>query len=73
MSHHFTFRVGTVPQCFQNGAGLETLTTYDVFYKFKVVNGALTNPEPFFTAEVHVNPGHLGGGIATLPDGNILW
>ena len=65
--------MGTVPDCFENGAGLVTRTNYDVFYKYTIVNGELTKPVPFFVAEVNVAPGHLGGGLATLPDGNILW
>jgi len=69
----YACRLGTVPDCVQSGAGLTTLTNYDVFYKYTLVNGELTNPVPFFVAEVSVAPGHLGGGIATLPDGNILW
>jgi len=67
------YRIGPIPYCV--GAG-ETIMTYDVFYKYKVVGGELTNPEAFFASENHVVPGHLGGGIATVDDGGqtkILW
>ena len=67
------FRIGTIPDCFQIGVGLTALTNYDVFYKYTFKNGALTDPKPFFVAEISVSPGHLGGGIATLPNGNLLY
>jgi len=67
------YRVGLIPDCFQSGAGLTALTNYDVFYKYTLKNGKLKDPVPFFAAEVAVTPGHLGGGIATIPDGGILW
>ena len=67
------YRIGPIPYCVGEG---ETIMTYDVFYKYKVVGGELTNPEAFFASEKHVVPGHLGGGIATVDDGGqiqILW
>eukprot|EP00548_Thalassiothrix_antarctica_P008021 CAMPEP_0194142260 /NCGR_PEP_ID=MMETSP0152-20130528/11575_1 /TAXON_ID=1049557 /ORGANISM="Thalassiothrix antarctica, Strain L6-D1" /LENGTH=523 /DNA_ID=CAMNT_0038841171 /DNA_START=287 /DNA_END=1858 /DNA_ORIENTATION=- len=67
------FRVSTVPECADLGAGAVTFTGYDSFYRFTMVSGKLTNPVPFFVSESHVSPGHLGGGVTTLPDGKILW
>ena len=69
----YSYRIGVIPDCSQGGAGLTTFTGYDVFYKYTFKNGKLKDSVPFFVAEVHVHPGHLGGGIATLPDGNIIW
>lgn len=66
-------RLGTVPDCFNNGGGIASPTNYDVFYKYTFNNGALTDPKPFFVAEISVSPGHLGGGIATMPNGNLLY
>ena len=63
-----------LPACVNNYGGSDTFVAYDVFYKYTTQNsGELSNPVPFFTAETTVVAGHLGGGIATLPDGNILW
>merc|ERR1712160_146428 len=68
------YRVGLIPECSDNGAGLTTLTGYDVFYKFKVNSkGNLRKPKPFFVSEHAITPGHLGGGIATVADGKILY
>lgn len=68
------YRPGMLPACVNNFGGADTFVAYDVFYKYTTQNsGELSNPVPFFTAETTVVPGHLGGGIATLPDGNILW
>lgn len=66
------YRPGLLPTCFANGGGLLTFTAYDVFYKYKLVNGELTYPVPFFVTERPVMPGHLGGGIITTDQG-ILW
>jgi len=67
------YRPGVIPKCFDNGADLLTLTGYDTFYKYTVVNGELTKPEPFFVSESNIAPGHLGGGIVPVDDGRILW
>lgn len=67
------YRPGVLPDCFDSGAGLPTFTGYDVFVKYTMVNGELENPMPFFVSETAVLVGHLGGGIATLDDGMILW
>lgn len=68
------YRVGLIPECSDNGAGLTTLTGYDVFYKLKVNSkGNLRKPKPFFVSEHAITPGHLGGGIATVADGKILY
>jgi hypothetical protein len=67
------YRAGVTPDCYASGAGTSTLTGYDTFYKYKIVDGQLTNPEPFFVSECNVAIGHLGGAIITLDDGNILW
>jgi len=67
------YRVGTVPACADIGGGAGTFTAYDVFYRFHLVDNRLVDPVPFLVSETNVSPGHLGGGIATLPNGNILW
>jgi len=65
------YRMESFPYCFKNAG--KALLTYDVFYKYSVVDGALTNPEAFFVSESQVSPGHMGGGIVTVDDGKILW
>merc|ERR1711982_118566 len=67
------YRLGTVPDCFPNGGGTEAFSIYDVFYKFDYANGKLKNPKPFFVLENQLSPGHLGGGIATLDSGMLLF
>jgi hypothetical protein len=67
------YRMGTLPDCSMSGAGVESIPIYNVFYKFKLDEGKLTNPRPFFVLENQLLPGHLGGGIETLDNGNILW
>lgn len=66
------YRIGSLPYCFER-EGAEAITTYDVFYTYSVVDGALTNPEAFFVSENQISPGHMGGGIVTVDDGKILW
>jgi len=66
------YRPGVIPACFANGAGLPSFVAYDAFYKFKIVNGELVHPEPFFVSESAVLPGHLGSGIVTV-DEKVLW
>jgi len=68
------YRPGLIPDCAPNGAGLTTLTGYDVFYRFRVTpEGKLVKPRPFFVSEHAITPGHTGGGITTLADGKILY
>uniref|UniRef100_A0A7S3QGA5 Phytase-like domain-containing protein n=1 Tax=Chaetoceros debilis TaxID=122233 RepID=A0A7S3QGA5_9STRA len=67
------YRPGVIPECFDTQKGLPSLTGYDTFYKYTVVNGELTKPEPFFVSESNIAPGHLGGGIVPVDDGRILW
>jgi len=67
------YRPGTIPECSNNGAGLVALTGYDVFYKYTVVDGDLTSPEPFFVSETVALPGHMGGGIVTVDNGKVLY
>lgn len=67
------YRAGTLPDCVDSGAGFTSFTIYDVFYKYTLVDGALTSPQPFFALENQMLPGHLGGGIAAVDDGRILW
>eukprot|EP00956_Cyclotella_meneghiniana_P013155 scaffold18839_cov61-Cyclotella_meneghiniana.AAC.1 len=70
------YRSGTIPACFDSGGGAVTLLNYNVFIVYEIDgtnNGALINPIAFFVAEVNVSPGHMGGGIATMPDGSILY
>jgi len=65
------YRPGVIPACAPNGAGLPSLTGYDVFYRYRVnPNGRLRNPTPFFVGEHSIVPGHLGGGIVTVPKGS---
>jgi len=65
------YRIGELPYCFDGRP--DSFMTYDVFYKYYVVDGELTNPQAFFASENQVSPGHMGGGIVTVPDGRILW
>jgi len=68
------FRPGVLPACSDVGSGQTTFTGYDVFVTYTINDdGNLKNPRPFFVAENYVGPGHLGGGIATLNDGDILY
>ncbi len=71
------YRAGVLPDCVSSGAGFESFTIYNVFYKYTLSDGALTNPEPFFVLENQMLPGHLGGGIATVDSGvdygKLLW
>uniref|UniRef100_A0A7S3V8H0 Glucose/Sorbosone dehydrogenase domain-containing protein n=1 Tax=Chaetoceros debilis TaxID=122233 RepID=A0A7S3V8H0_9STRA len=68
------FRPGVLPVCSDVGAGQESFTGYDVFVTYAINDeGNLNNPRPFFVAENYVGPGHLGGGIATLGNGDILY
>lgn len=68
------FRPGVLPNCSNVGAGLETFTGYDVFVTYTIgTTGNLKNPQPFFVVENYVGPGHLGGGIVTLGNGDILY
>mmetsp|Transcript_2751 Transcript_2751/g.4151 ORF Transcript_2751/g.4151 Transcript_2751/m.4151 type:complete len:512 (+) Transcript_2751:73-1608(+) len=68
------YRIGLLPDCFNSGAGLTTFTAYEIFTKFTLANGKLTNPKAFFVSEMQVSPGHMGGGIVTVDDkGKILW
>jgi len=68
------YRVGLIPDCAPNGAGLTTLVGYDVFYRYRVSSsGKLRKPKPFFVSEHAITPGHTGGGIATVADGKILY
>ena len=74
--HYFfrdIYRPGVVPNCSDNGAGLEPFTGYDVFAKYTLAGGKLTSPSPFFVAESYVGSGHLGGGIAYVDSGRILY
>jgi len=73
LTFHCNIRPGTLPDCYDVVGGLTCLTIYDVFYKYTFKNGALTDPKPFFVAEFAVNPGHQGGGITTMSNGNILY
>lgn len=66
------YRPGILPECFASGAGLPTFVAYDAFYKFKIVDGELVHPEPFFVIESAILPGHLGSGIVTVDD-KVLW
>jgi len=62
------FRLGNDVNC------LTSETVYNVFYKYTVDgDGSLINPIPFFALENQMTPGHLGGGIVTLDNGNVLW
>lgn len=69
------YRMGVLPDCFDSGAGTKTVSVYDVFYKFNYDSSSnlLSNPDPFFVIENQLSPGHLGGGIATLNSGQILY
>lgn len=70
------YRVGETPSCFDNGVGTVGFTVYQVFVKYCVDedgDDSLTDPEPFFVLENQMTPGHLGGGIATVDKGKILW
>lgn len=67
------YRPGVIPDCFDGNQGAPSFVGYDSFYKYKLVNGELTDPIPFFVSEHTVLPGHLGGGVATMDDGRILW
>ncbi len=67
------YRPGALPACVVLGGQQGTLTGYDVFYKYTLTNGKLSDPRPFFVSESNISPGHLGGGIATIEDGTILW
>mmetsp|Transcript_4311 Transcript_4311/g.5298 ORF Transcript_4311/g.5298 Transcript_4311/m.5298 type:complete len:442 (+) Transcript_4311:258-1583(+) len=62
------FRLGDDVSC------LTSETIYNVFYKYTVAeDGLLVNPVPFFALENQMTPGHLGGAIVTLDNGNVLW
>lgn len=67
------YRVGKHPSCIQSGQGMDGFSLYDVFYKFKIEKDKLVDPEPFFVLEGQNTPGHMGGGIASVGDGTILW
>ena len=67
------YRFDTIPSCAPFGGGEEIVDTFDVFYTFDFIANELTNPTPFFVSESRTIPGHLGGGISTLPSGDILW
>jgi len=66
------YRPGQLPKCFQNGDLSESFVGYDTFYRFKIVNGKLHYPTPFFVSESAVLTGHLGSGIVTVDD-KVLW
>ncbi len=62
------YRLGNDVDC------LSSQTIYNVFYKYIVAgDGSLTNPDVFFALENQFTPGHLGGAIVTLDNGNVLW
>lgn len=67
--------MGVLPDCVDSGAGAESVPVYDVFYKFDYDSSTntLSNPDPFFVLENQLLPGHFGGGIATLDNGQILY
>lgn len=70
------FRPGDLPACSESDiGGMETFTGYDVFVTYTINNiGNLEKPRPFFVVENFVGAsGNLGGGIATLDDGDILY
>jgi hypothetical protein len=67
------YRVGTIPACSSSAGGFNSYTIYNVFYKYDLVDGVLSNPEPFFTLENQLLPGHLGGGMVTVDSGKVLW
>lgn len=68
------YRVGEVPSCVDNlFQAFTTFTIYNVFYKFTLSNGKLTDPVPFFVLENQLQAGHLGGGMTTIENGKILW
>lgn len=69
------YRMGVLPDCFDNGAGGEVVPVYDVFYKFNYDSSSnvLSSPVPFFVKENQLTVGHMGGGIVTLDDGSILY
>ena len=70
------YRMGTLPECFDSGAGGVAVPVYNVFYKFDYdpsSNPVLSNPNPFFVLENQLTVGHLGGGIATLDNGQVLY
>ena len=65
--------MSTLPACSDPFEGAVPRVLYDVMYKYTMVDGQLTNPVPFFALEVQMVPGHLGGGIVSLPGGDILY
>jgi len=68
------YRVGLLPLCAGSApGGFASFTIYNVFYKFTISNGVLANPDPFFVLENQLLPGHLGGGMATVHNGKLLW
>jgi hypothetical protein len=69
------YRFPPIPACAGTPfKGLVPQSAYDVMYNYKLdEQGKLTDPVPFFAVEIQVLPGHLGGGIATLPGGDILY
>lgn len=68
------YRFDIIPACAPFPFGNQSMVdTYDVFYTFDFSANVLTNPTPFFVSESRTTPGHNGGGISTLPGGDILW
>jgi len=68
------YRMGVQPACLSSGAGQESFTGYEVFTKFIVDPfKGFVNPTAVFVSEIQVTHGHMGGGIATVEDGKILW
>lgn len=71
------YRMGRNPSCLAQFYidGAPTPVTYVVFVKYALEagTGQLVAPEPFFVGQTQVTHGHMGGGIATVDGGKVLW
>jgi len=63
------YRMETTPPCFPFGGGINAFNGFEVFVKYTMNDGKLEDPHVFFVSEVNSVPSHLGGRIATTPEG----
>lgn len=65
------YRIGPIPGPFSFlGA---TRTEFQVLYEYKLAGDSLLEPRPIAAFETQSGPTHNGGGMATLPDGRVLF
>ena len=68
------YRLDPLPNAFFfNLFGPATRTEYQVIYKYKLAGNKLKDPSAIVAFETQSGPTHQGGGMATLPDGRILY